>query len=332
MRDVAALAGVSLKTVSRVVNDEPGVSDDVRTRVQTAVARLDYRPNLAASNLRRLGARTGLIGALVQDLSNSFSAALLRALEDAARTRRTGILTASLDEEIHREQALVHDLVTRRVDALVLMPSSRSQEYLAAELRTGTPAVFVDRPPRGVEADSVVVDNAYGARLAAEHLLDQGHRRIAGIFHLPQIHTAAERMRGFTSALTDAGLEPDPHLMVTGVATVEATAAAVRELLDLADPPTAIFAARNNLAVGAVRAIAERGLSREVALVGFDDFPMSDLVDPPLTVIRQDVPRIGRTVADLVFQRIEGDRSPVQHVVLNPSLLVRGSGEIPPRR
>ncbi len=166
MRDVAALAGVSLKTVSRVVNDESGVSPDVRERVAAAVRRLDYRPNLAASNLRRTGARTGLVGALVQDLSNSFSASLLRALEDSARLRGTAVLAASLDEESDREEELVHDLVTRRVDGLVLMPASERQDYLVAELRTGTPAVFVDREPRGVDADSVVVDNRAGAVLA----------------------------------------------------------------------------------------------------------------------------------------------------------------------
>ena len=178
MKDVAALAGVSLKTVSRVVNDEPGVSPDVRDRVTLAVNRLDYRPNLAASNLRR-GARTGLIGALVQDVSNSFSASLLRALEDSARRHGVGVLAASLDEGADREQELVHDLVTRRVDGLVIMPASERQDYLVSELRSGTPAVFVDRPPRGVDADSVTVDNLRGGRLAGEHLLAQGHRRIA---------------------------------------------------------------------------------------------------------------------------------------------------------
>ncbi|MGL5910729.1 MAG: LacI family DNA-binding transcriptional regulator, partial [Phycicoccus sp.] len=140
MRDVAALAGVSVKTVSRVVNDEPGVSADVRDRVAAAVTRLDYRPNLAASNLRRTGARTGLIGALVQDISNSFSASVLHALEETARRHQTAVLAASLDERAGREHELVHDLVTRRVDGLVLMPASERQDYLVGELRTGTPA------------------------------------------------------------------------------------------------------------------------------------------------------------------------------------------------
>ncbi len=330
MRDVAALAGVSLKTVSRVVNREAGVSPDVRVRVTAAVRRLDYRPNLAASNLRRTGARTGLVGALVQDLSNSFSASLLRALEDAARRRGTAVLAASLDEESDREEALVHDLVTRRVDGLVIMPASERQDYLLAELRTGTPAVFVDRPPRGVDADSVTVDNFSGARTAVAHLLAQGHRRIAGLLDLERIPTAARRHAGFDAAFGDLGLRLDPRLVVTDLRSTDEATEVLHSLLALEDPPTAIFTGRNILSTGAVRALAERGLRREVALVGFDDFPLADLLDPPLTVIRQDVQRIGKTVADLLFARIDGDTRPPRHVVIEPTLVVRGSGEIPP--
>jgi LacI family transcriptional regulator len=330
MRDVAALAGVSLKTVSRVVNDEPGVSPDVRDRVTEAVRRLDYRPNLAASNLRRVGARTGLVGALVQDLSNSFSASLLRALEDAARRHGTAVLAASLDEESDREEELVHDLVTRRVDGLVIMPASERQEYLAAELRAGTPAVFVDRPPRGIDVDSVTVDNVGGARVAGEHLLSQGHRRIAVLSDMLTIHTASTRLTGFTEAYAGRGLRPDPRLVVSGIRSTDEATAVVHALLDLDRPPTAVFAARNILASGAARALAERGMRRDIALVGFDDFPMADLLDPPLTVIRQDVARIGKTVADLLFERIEGNTDPPRHVVVEPTLVVRGSGEIPP--
>ncbi|WP_392543993.1 LacI family DNA-binding transcriptional regulator [Oryzobacter telluris] len=330
MRDVAALAGVSLKTVSRVVNREAGVSPDVRERVTAAVVRLDYRQNLAASNLRRTGARTGLVGALVQDLSNSFSASLLRALEDAARRRGTAVLAASLDEESEREQELIHDLVTRRVDGLVLMPASERQDYLVAELRSGTPAVFVDRPPRGVDADSVMVDNHAGGAMAAEHLLLQGHRRVAALSDMGTIHTAGQRLAGFRSAYTARGLRPDSTLLVDGLRSTEQAAEVVHELMSLANPPTAIFTARNILSTGAVRALAERGLRREVALVGFDDFPLADLLDPPLTVIRQDVARIGKTVADLLFARIDGNDAPPRHVVIEPSLVVRGSGEIPP--
>ncbi|GGB77028.1 LacI family transcription regulator [Knoellia flava TL1] len=330
MRDVAALAGVSIKTVSRVVNDEPGVAEQVRMRVQDAVDRLDYRHHLAASNLRRGGGRSGLIGALLQDVGNSFSAALLRSLEDAARARGTAILSASLDEEPERERTLVHDLVTRRVDGLVLMPSTDRQDYLSSEVRAGMPVVFVDREPRGIAADSVTVENVEGAVMGTEHLLAQGHRRIACLTDLPDISTAQQRLQGFVDAHRARGVHPDERLTVTGLRGPAAGEAAVSRLLDLDRPPTAIFAGRNDLAQGAVRALRRRGLGDSVAIVGFDDFPLADLLTPPLTVIRQDVVRIGRLTADLLVARLDGDERPPQRIVVEPTLVVRGSGEIPP--
>jgi LacI family transcriptional regulator len=330
MRDVAALAGVSIKTVSRVVNAEAGVADGVRERVRDAVARLDYRHHLAASNLRRGGGRSGLIGALLQDVSNSFSAALLRSLEDAARDRGTAILCASLDEEPDRERSLVHGLVTRRVDGLVLMPSTDRQDYLSSEVRAGLPVVFVDREPRGVAADSVTVENFEGAQMGVEHLLAQGHRRIACLTDLAEIYTARNRRDGYVEAFRARGLRPDEKLSAQGLRGPAAAEAAVLRLLDLAQPPTAIFAGRNDLTQGAVRALRQRGLSDSVALVGFDDFPLADLVTPALTVVRQDVGRIGRLTADLILGRIDGDTSPPQRIVVEPTLVMRGSGEIPP--
>jgi LacI family transcriptional regulator len=330
MRDVAALAGVSLKTVSRVVNREAGVSDDLRDRVDRAVERLDYTHNLTASNLRRSHGRTGVVGALVQDVSNSFSVGLLRSLEDAARERQCVVLAASIDEEPDRERALVADLVARRVDGLILMPSTLEQSYLAAEVRAGLPTVFVDRPPRGVEADSVLVDNRRGAREAVAHLLAYGHTRVAALVDLTSIPTAVARLRGYEAAMKSAGLRPDPQLAVTGLRTQEEAQAAVTAMMARRDPPTAVFACRNILSIGAIRSLRELGRSHEVALVGFDDFPLADLMTPSLTVMRQDVREIGRRAAELLFSRIEGDTSPPRRIVSVPTLVVRGSGEIPP--
>jgi LacI family transcriptional regulator len=330
MRDVAALAGVSLKTVSRVVNREPGVSDDLRERVERAVERLDYTHNLTASNLRRSHGRTGVVGALVQDVSNSFSVALLRSLEDAARERQCVVLAASIDEETDRERALVADLVARRVDGLILMPSTLEQSYLAAEVRAGLPTVFVDRPPRGVDADSVLVDNRRGAKEAVMHLLAHGHTRVAVLVDLVSIPTAAARLRGYQAALKAAGVRPDPDLVVTGLRTAEEAKDALMAMMGRPDPPTAVFACRNILSIGAIRALRDLGLSHEIALVGFDDFPLADLMTPSLTVIRQNVREIGRQAAELLFSRIEGDTSPPRQIMSIPTLVVRGSGEIPP--
>jgi len=330
MRDVAALAGVSIKTVSRVVNREGGVTPDVVARVEKAVAQLGYRHNLAASNLRRANSRSAMIGALLQDVSNSFSASLLRSLEDAARDRDMVIIASSLDEEADRERKLVEGLVRRRVDGLLLMPATDRQDYLSDELRSGLPVVFVDRRPNGIDADSVTIDNALGSQLAVEHLVAHGHRRIAMLGDLPTIQTASARARGFRAALAKAGIPEEAGLVEMSLRSSEDAIAAVGRLLDSAEPPTALFAARNSLAIGALRLLHQRGASRRIALVGFDDFPLADIVDPPLTVIRQDVSAIGAAVARRLFARIDGDDSVPEHIVLTPKLVPRGSGEIRP--
>ena len=219
MRDVAALAGVSLKTVSRVVNREAGVSDDLRERVERAVERLDYTHNLTASNLRRSHGRTGVVGALVQDVSNSFSVGLLRSLEDAARERQCVVLAASIDEETDRERALVADLVARRVDGLILMPSTLDQSYLASR-GPGRPPHGLRRPPAagcGVrQRPRRQPARRRGRR--SRTCVSGGHTRVAVLVDLTSIPTAAARLRGYESAMKAAGLKPDPALVVIGSA------------------------------------------------------------------------------------------------------------------
>jgi LacI family transcriptional regulator len=327
MREVAALAGVSIKTVSRVVNDEPGVREGVRQRVEDAVERLHYRQHRGASDLRRTGRRTGAIGILVQDIANEFSSALLRALEDEARQLDLTLLAASLDEDPARERALVEEMVARRVDGLVLMPASPRQDYLGQELRAGLPLVFVDRPPRGVEADSVCVDNVAGSRLAVEHLAAKGHRRIAFLGDLDEIHTARERQEGWRTALLAAGLPVDPALSVTGLREARDAEVALTRLLSADAPPTAVLAGRNVLSVGALRAVrrlrAEDPRAALPDVVGFDDFELADLLDPPLTAVHQDVGAMARLATRMLADRMVGDRSPARHVVLQPLLHVR---------
>ena len=330
MRDVAARAGVSFKTVSRVVNDEPGVSPGLRVRVQEAAEQLNYRHNLHASQLRRSAPRTLTVGALLQDVGNSFSAGLLRALENRLRERGIAVLAASLDEEPDRERGLVRELVARRVDGLVLMPATHDQAYLESDRRAGMSTVFVDRLPHGVDADSVTVDNAGGAGQAARHLLLRGHRRIALLSDLVAIETGGARVTGFRDALAEAGIDQPAELVRHGLRSADAAQATLTRMLALPDPPTAVFAGRNELSIGAVRALRAAGASRAVALVGFDDFPLADVLEPALTVVRQDVARLGDEVARLLIARLDGDTSSSVHVVLTPNLVVRGSGEIPP--
>lgn len=327
MTDVAALAGVSLKTVSRVVNGETPVSESARARVLRAIDQLDYRPNLAASNLRRRIGRARVLGVLLQDVGNSFSAGLLRALEDECRKRQIAVLVASLDEEPERERLLVADLVSRRVDGLVIMPATDRHEYLEAELRAGLPTVFVDRRPHGIDVDSVAVDNRQGGYDAARHLLAQGHRRLAVLSDLHTIETAADRIYGVHRAVKDYGIGRRAVQLRTDLRTSGAAEAAVAKLLAADEPPTAVIALRNILSIGALGALRRTDQRDRVALVGFDDFPTAEMLD--LTVIRQDVKRIGQEAARMVLGRLDGADNPPVHATVPHTLVTRGSGEIP---
>ncbi|MFC5178847.1 LacI family DNA-binding transcriptional regulator [Nocardioides taihuensis] len=331
MQQVAALAGVSLKTVSRVVNGEAGVSPEMTGRVQDAVQRLGYRHHHGASNLRS-GRPTGLVGALVQDISNDFCAELLRAVEAATRERGQVVAVASLDDEPQRERAAVEGLIRRRCDGLILMPSGTDQSYLQAEVSAGLPIVAVDRPPGNIALDSVTSDNLGGARDATAHLLRQGHRRIACLVDDLGIMTATARRDGYLAALREAGVTVDTQLVVGGLRTDADAAATLTRLLAVPNPPTAVFAGRNTITLGAVRALRATDLSHTVALVGFDDVVAADLLDPPVTTIRQDAATEGRLAVEILLARLDGDPSPLFTEVLPTELVVRGSGEIPAPR
>lgn len=332
IRDVAALAGVGLKTVSRVINGEPGVSPELTARVRDAAERLDFRPNLGASSLRRAGGKTATIGLLLEDVSNPFSAAIHRAIENVARARGVAVFTASLDEDPEREQALVRAFVARRVDGLVMVPAGGDQSYLHSEVRAGLSLVFVDRPPAYLDADVVLAANQAGAEQAVRHLIDQGHSRIAYLGDLLSISTANERHAGYETALRGAGIAVDPWLVRHDLHSSDLAEAAATELFEGNAPPTAIFASQNLVTIGVIRALRSAGRQHDIALVGFDEVPLADLLEPGLTVVAQDVLEIGRCAAEQLFRRLDGDRSATVRQVIPTRLIPRGSGEIAPSR
>jgi LacI family transcriptional regulator len=300
MRDVGLRAGVSFKTVSRVVNGEGSVSADLAERVNAAIAELGYRPDNAASTLRRSDRRTRTLGVVLEDLANPFSSEVHRAVVDIARARGVLVLAASSDEDPDDE-------------------------------RDGGPAlVTVDRPAAGLDADAVLSDNRAGAVRATNHLLRRGHRRIGYLGDLHTIHTAAERHAGHLEALAVAGVEMDPALVRQDVRDSASAEATVIELLTGPAPPTAIFASQNLLTVGAVRALRGLDLHRRVALVGFDDVVLAELLEPGITVVAQDPGRMGAEAAELLLARIEGHAGPPRVREVPTRLIPRGSGELAP--
>lgn len=332
MRDVAALAGVSIKTVSRVVNDERGVSADLVARVDRAAGQLDFRPNLAASNLRRAGRRTETVGLMLEDVANPFSSAVQRAIGDAAIQRGIAVLATSLDEDPAREREVARAMIARRVDGLVIVPTGTDQSYLRREMQAGIAMVFVDRPPAFLDADTVLATNREGAHEAVAHLISGGHRRIAFLGDLRQIATARDRYRGYLDAIRAAGITLDERLVRTDLHSRDAADAATHELLELPPgvAPTALFASQNLVTIDAVRALRKRDLQHRVALVGFDDVELADLLDPGISVIAQDPFRMGIEAAELLFARLDGYEGPSRQRLIATKLIVRGSGEIHP--
>jgi len=327
MRDVAERAGVSLKTVSRVVNGEPGVRSEMQGRVEEAIAALGFRRNVAARSLR-MGHPIGSIGLVVADLMNPFYSAVASAVEGVARRHDTALIISSSSEDAHSEQGAVLTLLARPVDGLIVVPVGDDHRYLERERQLGARVVFLDRAGGMIEADAVVLDNVGGARRAVEHLLRRGHRRIGFVGDPATVHTAVERLEGYRAALAAAGIPFDPDLVRMTSSAPEVSESAAGQLLALEDQLTAIFAANNRHCVGTLRAV--RAAGRPVAIVGFDDLELADLLPIPVSVIAYDPGELGRAAAELLFSRMAGDSRPPQRIVVPTRLIQRGTGELPP--
>jgi LacI family transcriptional regulator len=339
MNDVAAAAGVALKTVSRVVNNEPGVNTATAERVQAAIDRLGYRRNDGARTLRQ--GRTASIGLVIEDVADPFYSGLSRAVEDVALRHDYLVFTGSSGESPTRERDLVLAFCARRVDGLIIVPAGDDHEYLTPELDAGIAAVFADRPPGdGPEADTVLCDNSGGSRAGVHHLIAHGHRRIAFVGDSPSIFTAAERLNGYRQALSAAGLPYEERLVAMGPGEQARIQADVERILSSPEPPTALFTGNGQITVATLRALASftppgvrHGGSAEdlarPALVGFDDFELADVLK--ITVVAQDPAGLGRTAAELLFRRLSGDEGPPRRVELPTRVVDRGSGEVRPR-
>ncbi len=266
MRDVATAAKVSLKTVSRVVNGEAGVSPRLAKRVVAATERLKYRHNLTASSLRRSDGRSLTIGVVLEDVANPFASTLHRAIEDVAVKRRVLVLAGSSDEDDQRERELVEAFAARRVDGLIIQPSSHDHRYLLAERSAGVAMVFVDRPPEMLEADCVVTDNVAGIGRAVRHLVEHGHRRIGYLGDLHSIATAAERHRGYVEELAEQKIQLDESLVRLDLRGIARAEAATTEMMRSNHPPTALVTGQNLITIGAFRALRAMNLHEHIAL------------------------------------------------------------------
>ncbi len=331
MREVADRAGVAMSSVSRVLSGHPDVSPAMSARVMAAVAELDYQPDLLAQSLRRRETLT--VGFVVGDISNPLFAEIVTGAESTLQANGYSmLLTNSLGDPL-LEAAHIGLLTQRRVDGLVISVLDETHPASIARLNElAIPIVVLDRNlPAGIEASRVLSDHRSGMKAAALHLLRLGHRRIT-LIGGPAVRPALERRAGLEEAFASLGLPPT-YSIVEGTFAVAQGAAAMRSALDRADPPTAVIAGGNQLMLGALRVVAERGitLGRDLSFIGCDDVAVTDLFQPAVAVVRRDTFEMGRSAAELLLARMRGEAGP-RDVVLPTEFVERPSCGLPPER
>ena len=311
-------------TVSRVLHDDPRITQATKRKVRSAVSKLGYLRNDTARNLR-IGRGAGAIGLVVSNLANPFYSQLALGVGDVAENQGLTVMLANSGGDQAREVRLISDFVSRRVVGMIVSPEGEGHSHLAAGALHGTPSVLVARPPSGVSADCVLVDDFTGTREACKRLIERGHTKI-GFVGLPStVWTGAERYRGFRAALAEAGIRLERRYVRHQESDAVAAEKAVHSLLTLRDPPTALFAANNRNMIGALRAVSRA--NQPVELAGFDDFELADMLDLPLIVVSYDAVGLGREAARLLLERVApgGAELPPRRVIMPTAVVEYGS-------
>lgn len=327
IKEVAAAAGVSVATVSRVLNGNPDVNAELRARVVAAVAQMGYRPNGAARSLRTRA--TLVLGIIISDITNPFFTAMVRGVEDAAQEAGYSVILANADEDLDKESRYVEVAVAEQMAGVVLSPASSTQTRLDMLTERKIPVVTVDRRLRGGRVDSVTINNRQVAQQATTHLIEQGCDRIGFIAGPSATSTARERLAGYTAAIRAAGRIVDESLIASADFRIDGGYEATRELLRLPQAPDGLLVSNNLMTIGALDALDEAGLEtpHDIAFVGFDEMAWAMGNRSRLTAVQQPTYEIGRRAAELLLAHIRGDRPRQRHVVLPAELIVRGSSQ-----
>ncbi|MGW1978301.1 LacI family DNA-binding transcriptional regulator [Streptomyces sp. NPDC001889] len=323
IKDVAARAGVSVATVSRALNGHPSVSPGARARVLAAVTALEYRPNAVARSLRT--DRTRTLGLVISDLLNPYFTALARAVEEEARTLGYSVILGNADERPELQDHHIRTLLDRRIDGLLVSPAGGGSPLLPDAVRSGMPVVFVDRWIPGLDVPVIRADGRAAVADLVGHLHGLGHRRLAIIAGPPATTTGSERVTAFRAGLGALGLALPETYIGQGDFQAGSGRTAMERFLALPEPPEAVFAADNLMALGALDAIRARGLRvpEDIALAAFDDIPWFVHTDPPITSVAQPTEELGRAAVRALIDRIEG--RPPRSVTLPARLVVRRS-------
>lgn len=322
--DVSKAAGVSIATVSRVLNGSTKVTEKTRQQVLRAVSELDFQPNAYARSLGQKNTQT--IALVVPDLSNPFFPELARGVEDAASEAGYNLILCNSDNSLPREMSYCAMMRKRRVDGAIFITSGKTASHISDLDKTGVPVVLVDREPGDLPLDAVVSDNCEGGRIAAQHLLALGHVRIGIITGQLDTTTGSDRFRGFRETL-QAQDAYRPEYVAEGTYDLESGYKGMQRLWDLPEQPTAILAGNDMMAIGAMQFLASKGVDvpGEVSLVGYDDLTLASITTPRLTTVAQPKYQMGLSAAEVLLRRLEDGGGHPRRVVLQPQLIVRGS-------
>jgi DNA-binding LacI/PurR family transcriptional regulator len=333
LHDVARKAGVSVSTVSRVVNGAPSVDAALRVRVERVVRELDYRPSRVARRLRQKDGKRNIIGLLVPDIQNPFYVDVVRGVEDVVYANDYAVFMCNFGQDERKKHLYLEIMASEEVDGLIAAPFNEDDKEIRELIEQGMSVVCVDRGLTGQDVDVVTVNNFEGAYEAVRLLTSLGHQKIGFIGGLKTIPTSRERHRGYMTALSDVGVTPAPEHVRFGDSKLASGRHFADEMLSLDNRPTALFTGNNLITLGALESIHARGLEipRDVAVVGFDDMIWADSLNPPLTAVSQPGYEIGRRATELLFRRIAEPDAPAVQLVLKTTLHVRrscGSGMV----
>ncbi|MES0361786.1 MAG: LacI family DNA-binding transcriptional regulator [Anaerolineales bacterium] len=325
MRDVAEHAGVSVTTVSHVVNNTRSVNPDTRSRVEEAMRVMGYQPNVVARSLRR--GKTHTIGIILPDSANPYFAEVVRGIEDTSFSQGYSVILCNSDNDLDKERLYTNVLLEKQVDGIIFVAAGLSGENIHQLQGRGIPLVLVDRRVPEIEADYVLTDNQGGGRLATRHLIDHGHLVIACIAGPEGIKLSSDRIAGYRHALDEEGIPNQPELIIEGDFQFQSGYHAAQRLFEKRTAPTAIFACNDLMAIGVYRFAHEKGLRipEQLSVVGFDDIRLAAYAHPPLTTIRQPKHTMGSAAAKLLLERMNQRDSAPRLEVLEPQLITRES-------
>jgi len=325
LKDVARRAGVSTATVSHVINETRFVSEELKARVHQAMRELNYRPNAIARSLRRR--KTHNIGMIVPDISYPFLAEVARGVEDKGFELGYNVILCDSDGDLEREADYIELLQEKKVDGIVFVAAGESSSHVQTLIEQGMPVVVCDRELPGVEVDTVIADNVGSGYQATEHLIGLGHRRIGGIGGPKGLCISNKRLEGYRRALEEHGIPLSEELIIHSDFRCRGGYEAMKELLALDAPPTAVFACNDLMAIGAICAASKKRLRmpQDIAIIGCDDIALASFTNPSLTTIAQPKHEMGAIAVEMLVERIKDKSKPPTRRLLPTELVIRDS-------